>query len=124
MSEDKVSTVEDKILPEPMITTTAQEATQVPTQEVQERTPLIGYVVALLSDGNFHFEVLGSQKGLVELLGVHEYAGGEVRKVYNNTLWSGDKLVRELGELVNSLHKKVDRLEDLVRNQLKGVNQL
>ena len=108
----------------PGVVTTAQEVSTVPTQEVPERTPLIGYTVALLSDGNFHFEVLGTDKGLVQLLGVHQYATGEVKKVHDNAVLSGDRLVNEVGRMLNLLNERLERVENTLKNTLKGANTL
>ena len=38
-----------------------------------------GYVVGVKADGQFHFEALGANQGLVQMLGIHEYASHRLR---------------------------------------------
>jgi hypothetical protein len=49
------------------------------TENVKEMPPLAcGYVVGLQEDGKFFFEVLGNNNGLLQLLGLHSYAGHRI----------------------------------------------
>lgn len=45
------------------------------TTKKEEVSIKFGYVVGVTDQNTLHFSVLGSQGGLVELLGLHQYAG-------------------------------------------------
>ena len=73
-----------------------------------------GYLVGLTDDGNFVFELLGKEKELVPLLGLHRYAGERVQLEYNKTQMAGDVLTHEVGKAVNNLNQKIDALGSLL----------
>lgn len=70
----------------------------------------MGYLVGLTKDGNFVFQVVGQEPGLVELLGLHQYAGLKVKSALDGSQNSGDKLVAEVGRAVSVLLQEVGRL--------------
>jgi hypothetical protein len=80
-----------------------------------------GYIVGLKEDGNFVFELIGKQKGLVELLGLHRYAEKKVMQLLDVTQGSGDALIQEVGKLIGRLGA---RLETVVKAVTKGENTL
>lgn len=84
-------------------------------QQVQLNDLRIAYVVGLTPEGNFVFEVFGKEKGLVEVLGIHEHATRSVNKLYNEVQLSGDRLVHEIGRGISVLNQKLDQL--LVANK-------
>jgi hypothetical protein len=96
--------------PEENVVTTAS----VPAEQKSAPAMTVGYTVGLMSDGHFKFEILGDNKGLVELLGVNAYANKEVQKIHDNAVLSGDRLSHELGQVLNLLNQKLDQLTILV----------
>lgn len=70
----------------------------------------IGYVVGLSQEGNFVFDLFGTDKGLVELLGIHEHASFRVRRIYEDAQVSGDRLTHEVGKAVALVNQKLDAL--------------
>lgn len=91
------------------------EPTKEPPQEAK-----VGYVVGINGEGMFDFQVFGSEPGLVELLGLHQYASLRIQKLLNEKQMSGDTLVHEVGKAVASLHQKLDALAGAA----KGGNKL
>jgi hypothetical protein len=70
-----------------------------------------GYVVAIKHDGQIDFKVFGNSQGLIELLGLHEYAKAQITKVKDSTQKTGDALVIEaasqLAQLINSIGQAI-----------------
>ena len=83
----------------------------------------IAYVVGLTPKGDFVFEVYGKEKGLVELLGVHQHAVKKVDRIYQDSQAQGDRLTFEVGRAVAALTQKVDQLLAVVAPK-KPDNQL
>lgn len=79
-------------------------------QAQEEDTLQIGYVVAMDKNGDFIFEIIGKNKGLVELMGIHQHATRYIEGLYNNNLMRGDRLTHEVGEAVRALNEKLDKL--------------
>lgn len=100
MSEEKQDTSVEE-----MIVTTAQ--TEVKTEKTPT-VPVVGYTVALTKDNVFVFDVFGEEQGLVQLLGIHQYAAQRVKRVFNESHMSGDRLVHEVGTGVSMLNQKLD----------------
>jgi len=104
------------------------EETKVVEPEVQEEKPQeepekqvislddvkIGYIVGLREDGSLFFDSFGSNKGLVEILGLHAYATKRVNAIYDTNQVAGDQLTREVGRGVAFLHQKVDVIQQVV----------
>jgi len=78
----------------------------------------IGYVVGLTAEDRFVFELFGQNKGLVELLGIHQHASRKVNRVYDDQQMSGDRLLHEVGRAVAAIAQRLDGLagttEDIV----------
>ena len=78
----------------------------------------IGYVVGLTAEDRFVFELFGQNKGLVELLGIHQHASRKVERVYDDQQMSGDRLLHEVGRAVAAIAQRLDGLtgniEDMV----------
>ena len=52
---------------------------QAPQTEIKQLPEMIcGYVVGLQPTGDFVFEVIGSKPGIVEIAGLHKYAGVKI----------------------------------------------
>ncbi len=83
----------------------------------------VAYVVGLSKEDNFIFQVYGENKGLVELMGIHQHASKQVEAMYNNSQGLGDALTRELGALVVQLGQKMDQLLKAL-NVTKPANKL
>lgn len=102
MSEKKTETKETSI-----------ETAEFPKKEM-EATPVAledlkcGYVVGLTQDDRFIFELFGTNKGLVELMGIHQHASYRVDSVYNDQQMSGDRLVHEVGRAIASLREEIN----------------
>lgn len=94
--------------------TKAVEAAVEATSPEAEATPValqdlkIGYVVGLTEEGRFVFDLFGKNKGLVELLGIHQHAKRKVDQVYNDQNMSGDRLLHEIGRAVASIAQRLD----------------
>jgi len=85
---------------------TSDEQPQLP-----EPPPLeIGYVVGMTKDGNFVFELLGENRGLVQLLGIHEHAKRRVTAIYDDNQMMGDRLVHEVGKATGACLQAVEQL--------------
>ena len=70
----------------------------------------IGYVVGLTQEDRFVFELFGQNKGLVELLGIHQHASRRVNRVYDDQQMSGDRLLHEVGRAVAAIAQRLDGL--------------
>jgi hypothetical protein len=70
----------------------------------------IGYVVGLTQEDRFVFELFGHNKGLVELLGIHQHASRRVNRVYDDQQMSGDRLLHEVGRAVAAIAQRLDGL--------------
>lgn len=99
------------------IETTAQVAEPLPVEQVGQTTPLkslddfkVGYIVALTEDDNFVFDVFGSQKGLLEVMGLHQHATLRVNQIHNQSQMAGDTLINEVGKALSVLNNKLDQL--------------
>jgi uncharacterized small protein (DUF1192 family) len=96
------------------------EDPQAPTNQQQGTIDLnrdlnTGYVVGLTKDGGFIFQVLGSEPGLAELLGLQQHAAERVKMLYGAKQATADslavKMLQELGQMVAALDQKVQRLQ-------------
>lgn len=85
---------------------------QTKIDEAKQANPELktGYFVGINSEGNFIFEVSGTDKGLIEVLGLHQYAAERIRQIVDNNTGSGDKLVTQVGAIVLELNTKLDTL--------------
>ncbi|MAG39551.1 hypothetical protein CMI41_01105 [Candidatus Pacearchaeota archaeon] len=104
------------------VTETVEAAAQVATEaaeaaSVEEGTSgtsvaledlKIGYVVGLTQEDRFVFELFGLNKGLVELLGIHQHASRKVNRVYDDQQMSGDRLLHEVGRAVAAIAQRLD----------------
>jgi hypothetical protein len=57
--------------------------------ETKKPEIILGYAVGLRDDGNFVFELLGKQNGVVQLLGIHEYAERQVQMLVDAQTGTG-----------------------------------
>jgi hypothetical protein len=90
---------------------TAQPATNINTDLK------VGYIIALKQDNSLLFDVLGTNPGLMELLGLHKHANDRIEKIYSEKQQTGDFLTLELAKMIHTLSgtvveltSKVDRL--------------
>ncbi len=96
----------EQVVQESDVATAEQEAleAQQPTQpEIKA-----GYFVGLNSEGNFIFEITGTDKGLIEVLGLHQYASERIRQIVSDNTNTGDKLTAQVGQVVLELNNKLD----------------
>lgn len=73
-----------------------------------------GFVVGLSKDGNFVFNVLGKEPGLLDLLGLQQLASEKIKQLFNNNNLQGDALVVEVAKMVKTVDDKVALLLDKV----------
>lgn len=52
----------------------SEENTPVVSEQVKDSPLKYGYTVGINEDGGFRFEIHGQEAGLIELLGIHQYA--------------------------------------------------
>jgi hypothetical protein len=57
--------------------------------ETKKPEIILGYAVGLRDDGNFVFELLGKQNGVVQLLGIHEYAERQIQMLVDAQTGTG-----------------------------------
>lgn len=103
-----MSEMHDEVVTEPIV----QDQ---PNQQVDLNKDLsTGFVVGLTKDGAFLFQVLGTEPGLAELMGLLEHAKERVRILYSSKQVTTDamaaRMINELGQMVNSLDQKLTRL--------------
>ena len=67
----------------------------------------VGYVVGLTNSGDFVFEVLGEHPGLVQLMGLHQYAAHRVQIALEMNQGVGTPL---LAGMLDNLQKMVNVL--------------
>lgn len=88
-----------------------QVAEEIPESPPNQAVPMkVGYLVAISSSGEFVFEVFGEEQGLVEVMGLHQFAGLKINQILDAKQMTGDALVNEVGKAVQSLHIKFDKL--------------
>ena len=80
-----------------------------------------GFISGLRQDGNFLFEMLGTEKSLVNLMGVKQYTDKRIAGEIDKNLNTGDALTFALFQSVTQLSAKMDRLLSLLE---KPTNQL
>ena len=94
---------------------TSEVPEEIKTEPVEEQNGdnlRMGYIVGVTNAGNFVFEVLGENKGLVELLGLHAHATAKIQGVYERAQMTGDALIHEVGKALTILNKKLDQILD------------
>jgi hypothetical protein len=80
-----------------------------------------GFISGLKQDDNFLFETFGTERSLVNLMGVKHYTDKRVEGEINKNLNTGDALTFALFQSVTQLSTKMDRLLSLLE---KPTNQL
>lgn len=70
----------------------------------------MGYVVGITDDGNFVFDVVGKEQGLLELLGLQKFAESKIQSALDANQNQGDKLLFEIGKTVSILAQEVGKL--------------
>ncbi len=89
------------------------------TEESLDDSMKVAYVVGLDNDGNFVFNIFGKDKGLIEVLGLHELAGHKIKQMLEMNTSTGDKLTQEVLRLAIQINNKIDKLpKDLVRKKI------
>ncbi len=82
----------------------------------------MGYVVGITEDGNFVFDVVGKEQGLLELLGLQKFAESKIKNVLDANQNQGDKLLFEVAKTVGTLAQEVSKLVNALKrpdNSLK-----
>ena len=73
-----------------------EEVTQTaaPTDNAIDANDLkVAYIVGLTNEGNFIFQLLGKEKGLVELMGINAHANMRVKALHERSQGAGDVLI-------------------------------
>jgi len=121
---DEKEAVKEEAPPEqPLATKPGEQDAVAPKQAEEPKAPpspvAVGYHVGVRENGEFVFEVKGSKPGLVELLGVHTFAGRKIDLLYDRAQVEGQAAVavqfQQLSQRVNSLAESLkDVLNTLV----------
>jgi hypothetical protein len=107
--------------------TTVQTQAQDPAQRAEDLNNKIsqltvGYVVGVTETGDFVFEVLGDKPGLVQLMGVHQYANTRVQMLSDMNLGYGTPL---LAGMLDNLQKMVKVLLNMsTQNAQNELNRI
>jgi hypothetical protein len=72
-----------------------------------------GYSVGVDTNGQFVFQLLGEDKGIVQLLGLNKFAETQLNSLMDANLRQGDTL---LLEAISQVYKKLDQLQQLLPN--------
>lgn len=87
-----------------------QPPEQTPEPEVELEH---GYVVGLDKDGKFVFQLLGKKSGLVELLGIHQYANRQVDRLVDSQMNNNSAFVSNLVEqCYRDLKQTLSKIQD------------
>jgi hypothetical protein len=70
----------------------------------------IAYVVGVDKNNELFFEVSGENIELLQLLGLHQFAGDKISAVKNDRFMAGDRLTHEVGKAVSFLNEKMGEL--------------
>ena len=101
MSDEKEPIIEEEVIEDP------------------DESMRVAYLVGLDNEGNFVFNVFGKEKGLVEVLGLHQLAGHKLKQMLEQNTNTGDKLTAEALRLLLQINNKIDKLpKDLVRKKI------
>jgi hypothetical protein len=108
---DEKEAVKEEAPPEQPLETKPGEQDAVAPKQAEEKKELspvaVGYTVGVRENGEFVFEVKGSKPGLVELLGVHTFAGRKIDLLYDRAQVEGQAAVavqfQQLSQRVQSL---------------------
>lgn len=109
------------------VPTTQEEKPEADAPTAESDTPSVevpdldyGYVVGVKPDGQFHFEALGSNQGLVQLLGVHKYAEHRLSVATDINQQYGFPV---LAQQVHQLTEMMKVLLNVIGNQTQAQNQ-
>lgn len=69
-----------------------------------------GYGVALAPDNTFKFQVFGTQPGMLQLLGLHKYAGIMLEKGLQERAQTGDRITLEILSQLNQLTNQLQQI--------------
>jgi len=76
-----------------------------------------GYVVGLQPDGSIEFHVMGEDAGLVQLLGLHAYAGKRIEIAFETSQNVGNAL---LAKGFNGIFKQLETIVDMLSKETKS----
>jgi len=76
----------------------------------------VAYIVGVTKDDKLVFDILGEDRGITQLLGLHAYAGTRIKLLLDESQLTGDRLTHEVGKAVALLAQKMD----LVLQQMGG----
>jgi hypothetical protein len=101
----------------------ADPETKPQEQPKQSEQPKPKFIVVggLGEDGNFLFDIGGTEQTLTNLLGVQSFLNARVDIERHKKMGTGDALTNEIGKLLISMNTKLDRLLSLLE---KPTNQL
>jgi len=70
----------------------------------------VGYTVALMGDGALVFDFLGEELGLIELLGLQEFAKMKIQTYIESVGCTGDARVHEVGKAIQKIHLSLNEI--------------
>jgi hypothetical protein len=65
------------------------------------------YVVGVKNNGQFVFDVHGDEVGLIELMGLHQYADRRIKGVFDDNHGTGDAITMQLFKMLQELGAKL-----------------
>ena len=66
----------------------------------------IAYTIGITKDGQLFWEVTGNDQGVVELLGLHNLAGQQVKNIVDSKLGVGDAITHQVLKLMEEFLSK------------------
>lgn len=92
--------------------TPVKETKELETQEAfNPDTELkFGILAGLKQDGNYLFQMYGTEKTLTNLVGVEDYISAQLKSQKERHSGTGDALVHQLGKILVEVSTKLDRL--------------
>jgi len=115
--------VREEAAPEqPLETKPGEQDAVAPKQEApkKEESPVaVGYRVGVRENGEFIFEIIGSRPGLVEVLGVHEFAQRKVSLLYDRAQVEGQAAVAvQFNQMMKKFDSTIETFRDLLNTMV------
>ncbi len=65
------------------------------------------YVVGVKNNGQFVFDVHGDEIGLIELMGLHQYASRRIQGIFDDNHGTGDAITTQIYKTIQELAAKL-----------------
>jgi len=102
---------------------TTELTTAAPEEKPQDLNDIfkVGFLVGVKQDGSFDFNVFGKEQGIVELMGLCNFATNQVNLLADNSLKQGLPL---LANMLASISREVNELKKKMEDQSAPNNKL